>query len=387
MQTWVVKLSKLCNMRCSYCYEWNELSNPARMSPELWRRTVCAAIDYNRRRIAMGRGFDKTPVLIVLHGGEPLALPAAYLRDILAEFRRLTSDAPGLYQIALQTNLYSVPDEKLALLRQFRVGMSFSYDVVSGVRLNVVGKPTEEVVLQNLYRLRRRGIRMSGIAVLARHTVERVTEVYDFYARHGMGMRILPLFDGPDERPKEQFMVDHPTIIRALERLFRHWVTSGTRVAIRPLDLYFQAALRHMAGLQMSKVSRVLDGDSVLVVNVDGTVYRVVDAYVPELAMGNLAQQSLDDLLQSEAYAASLQRDADELDQHCRSCAYRTACSHAFVYDTRATFQYEGSCVTAWHCIQFMVKFIQEQGYTEADIKNLLNAARSSPPAHPSLGL
>jgi sulfatase maturation enzyme AslB (radical SAM superfamily) len=104
--------------------------------------------------------------------------------------------------------------------------------------------------------------------------------------------------------------------------------------------------------------------------------------------MGNLAQQSLEELLQSEAYASSLQRDAAELDQHCRTCSYRAACSHAFVYDTRATFQYDGSCVTAWHCIEFMVRFIQEQGYSEADIRDLLNAARSSaPPAHPSLGL
>jgi uncharacterized protein len=93
--------------------------------------------------------------------------------------------------------------------------MSFSHDVVPGVRLNMAGKPTEDVVLKNLYLLRRQGIQMSGIAVLAKHTVDRVTDVYDFYARHGMGMRILPLFDGPDERPSEHFMVDHPTIIRA----------------------------------------------------------------------------------------------------------------------------------------------------------------------------
>ena len=99
MQTWVVKLSKLCNMRCSYCYEWNELGNPARMSPELWRRTVRAAVEYNRRRIATMRGLEKTPVLIVLHGGEPLALPVVYLRQILADFRQLTRDAPGRYQI------------------------------------------------------------------------------------------------------------------------------------------------------------------------------------------------------------------------------------------------------------------------------------------------
>ena len=25
MVNWVVKVSKLCNLRCRYCYEWNEL--------------------------------------------------------------------------------------------------------------------------------------------------------------------------------------------------------------------------------------------------------------------------------------------------------------------------------------------------------------------------
>jgi uncharacterized protein len=55
MQTWVVKLSKLCNMRCSYCYEWNELGNPARMSPELWRQVLQAAVDYHARQISLGR--------------------------------------------------------------------------------------------------------------------------------------------------------------------------------------------------------------------------------------------------------------------------------------------------------------------------------------------
>ena len=32
---WVIKLSKLCNMRCSYCYEWPDLADPTRISPDL----------------------------------------------------------------------------------------------------------------------------------------------------------------------------------------------------------------------------------------------------------------------------------------------------------------------------------------------------------------
>jgi hypothetical protein len=55
-----------------------------------------------------------------------------------------------------------------------------------------------------------------------------------------------------------------------------------------------------------------------------------------------------------------------------------------FIYDTRPAFEYEGSCVTAWHCIRFMQKFIREQGYGESDINSLLPVvlkARQTPAA------
>lgn len=371
MQTWVVKLSKFCNMRCSYCYEWNELGNPNRMSLELWRSVLRAAIEYNSRNIVAGRTSESTQVLVILHGGEPFALPTQYLRDILAAFDDVTRAARGVYRLALQTNLYSVSDEKVALMRQHNVLMSFSYDVVPGVRLNIQGRPTEATVARNIERLRSMGIYMNGIAVLAKHTVDRVTDVYDFYAQHGMGMRILPLFDGPTDRPADNFMVDHSAMVAALERLFRHWMVTGQKVFIAPFDLYFQAALRHMGGLRVSQFRRRDRSDGVLLVNLDGNVYRVVDAYDQHLALGNLANQSLEQILHSDAYEASLARDAEEFRKQCADCEFRTACNGSFLYDTRARFPYTGACVTAWHCIEFMVRFIREQGYSERDVQQL----------------
>jgi radical SAM protein with 4Fe4S-binding SPASM domain len=298
----------------------------------------------------------------------------------------VTGAASGVYTLALQSNLYSVSDEKIALLKEFQVGLSFSYDVIPGVRLNVLGKPTEAAVEKNIQRIRGMGIKLAGIAVLAKHTVARVTEVYDFYARHGMDMRILPLFDGPEERHAEHFMVDHGTMIAALDRLFRHWMATGCKVQIRPFDLFFQSALRHMTNLELVKVDRAVQGDHVLLVNVDGSVYRVLDAYVAELSLGNLATQTIDELLDSEPYAASLVRDREEFDRHCGGCTYRMACNGQFVYDSRVTFPYEGSCVTAWHCIRFMEQFIRDRGYENADIESLLatvveNMTRSGDPS------
>jgi radical SAM protein with 4Fe4S-binding SPASM domain len=133
-----------------------------------------------------------------------------------------------------------------------------------------------------------------------------------------------------------------------------------------------------MGGLRVSKLNRGAHGDGVLLVNVDGSVYRVIDAYEPELSLGNIGAQSIEELLKSDPYGASLMRDAEEYEQHCKGCTYRPACNASFVYDTKAPFPYDGSCVTAWHCISFMVQFIREQGYGEGHIRSLLTSIRQN---------
>ena len=77
--TWAVKASKLCNLRCRYCYEWDDLSNPARMPVEGWARVLTAARRYHDLHAARFGGRYTTA--IVWHGGEPLLLPRPYRRE------------------------------------------------------------------------------------------------------------------------------------------------------------------------------------------------------------------------------------------------------------------------------------------------------------------
>lgn len=387
MQTWVVKLSKLCNMRCSYCYEWNDLANPTRMSLDLWRKILSAAIEYDELQAARRGGRHVRNVLFVLHGGEPLTLPIKYLEEVLSIFDEMTSATPGVFRVAVQSNLFSVKEDKLNLLLKHRVGISVSYDAVPGVRLSLSGRPTEGVVSSNIDKLRERGIPLNGIAVLAKHTAPRITDVYDFYAARGMGMRILPLFDGPPERPSRDFWADHKTLTSALERLFGYWMETGCKVPIKPLDSHFLSALRHMVGLKIGAWDRGSYGDGVLLVNVDGLVYRVLDAYVPELALGNIALQRLSDILQSESYEASLVRDRSEREDHCGRCEYRTACSGGYIYDSRVTSPHAGACPTAYPCIEFMQRYVRERGYGEAELKALWRSLPKVADCQPSVSV
>lgn len=374
--TWVIKLSKLCNMRCSYCYEWNSLSNPKRMSLDTWKKVLRAIVEHTRLRRARLRASSlrrdaRVHTLIVFHGGEPFVLPEPYLREILDALAEITRGEPDVYQLCLQTNLLSVPEDKLNLFLAHEVQLSISFDKRPGVRLNVAGQPTEATVAANVDRLLARGIPLTGIAVLAKHTVDHVCEVYDFYAQRRMNMRILPLFDGPEERPSEAFAIERTQILRALERLFQHWVESGCAVRLAPLQTHFEAALRHMAGLRVTTWQRAEHGDSVFLVNLDGKVYRVLDAYEERHALGDLSQQSIVELLGSPSYERSLERDARDFDAKCRSCEYLGACSAGYIHDSRVT-SYEGRCPTAYSCIQFIQRYVEERGYGRDEIAQLL---------------
>lgn len=382
--TWVMKLSKFCNLRCKYCYEWNELGDRTRMSLGLWQRCLEAVVEHDaiaRSRLGEGRGASHRN-LIVLHGGEPLALPAAYLKEVLETYARVTRTAAGNFRLTVQSNLYRLQQEKIDLLKEHGAHIAVSFDRVPGIRVSLAGAATETVVARNIELLRQQGFALGAITVLAAHTAQHVTQIYDYFAARRMPMRILPLFDGPSERDAASFALDHASQIAALEVLFRQWLETGCRIRVDPLMGFFKAALRHLAGLVQPVWKRELHGDSTFLVNTDGTLFRPLDAYDDGLALGRLAQETISSVLQSPAYARSLARDREEFGRHCQQCPYLGACNGAALYATRVSSPYGGSCPTAHACIAFMVRYLSEHGYGGPEVRRMLGgvAAASSEP-------
>ena len=129
---WVVKVSKLCNLRCRYCYEWNELHRTERMGLSEWRRLLGAIRLYHERRTAeVGEPFTTT---IIWHGGEPLMLPLSYLRSVLDLQHEILGALleDGAVVNGMQTNLYRITDEQIELLKAEKIELGVSCDVVGG---------------------------------------------------------------------------------------------------------------------------------------------------------------------------------------------------------------------------------------------------------------
>ena len=329
---WVVKASKLCNLRCRYCYEWDDLAKRDRMSLAQWELLLQAVRGYHRtveRSVGPDRGVRSN---IIWHGGEPLLLPTRYFEDVFALEREVLSDVD--HRNVLQSNLYVMPSRTMDVLEQEHVQLGVSFDLVPGVRLARDGSTTEEAVAANIERLQARGVQLGAVVVLAGHTAPHVRRIYDFFAGRDLPVRFLPMFDAPLNTPEAPFALSEAATVRTLQQLFRHWMRATPRAPTWPLVDYVYTALLASKGETREAFDRADPGEWALLVDTDGTLYHRPDAYVGDRALGNVFDQPIGEILGSERYASSLQRDRALVSRQCHRCRFRGACDTCPLFES-----------------------------------------------------
>jgi uncharacterized protein len=371
--TWVIKSSKLCNLRCSYCYEWNELDKKDRIDLELWRRIFIAVKDFEEIRRSLGRNVRS---LLVLHGGEPLILPVSYLRQVMELKNEILGTGRSATQVALQTNAFSVSDEMIEFLKESKIRVGVSHDVAPGVRLSARREPVEARVEANIERLRAAGVHGGGIVVLAGHTAPKICEIYDWYAKRKTPFRVLPLFDGPDARPGG-YSVPSDSISEAMCTLFDHWITTGAQVTVEPFTQQLRWVVQKLLGGHSRPHDREYDGDSIFLLNTNGDVYHVPDAYRPERALGNLGSDSLERILAGEAYRASLERDRVTAQHYCEGCEYRGSCRGTPLQQAINTGPHTGRCPIVYNFLHYVEQYLVAGGYGKNELYQLLVSTRN----------
>lgn len=368
--TWVLKLSKFCNMRCSYCYEWDELHKRDRLSLELWRKILIGIRDYHQKMSREGKFVSR----LVFHGGEPLALPQGYLEDLMRE-KELLLPSKEEFPVSVQTNAYAISANMISLLKNHGIGVGVSYDHVPGVRRSITGQETERKIRSNVEKLRSNGLFVGGIVVVARHTYANLPEIYDFYKAIGMqNMRVLPLFSGPASRDAASYDVDDERIVSALTELFHHWMSDDAQLAIAPLNQYLQTAISTSLQIHPGLWSRRLHGDAVFLVNTDGALYTVAEAYEPGSSMGSLDNLSIGEILESSDYAESLGREEKIQERYCHTCRFAGHCSGwpllaSSLTETQAT---RAHCPHAFAVTSNIETFLRENDYDANTLRSLV---------------
>lgn len=315
--SWFVKLTKFCDLRCSYCYEWNELGDPRKMPLEVYERALTAIATYERH---LRKRSARVESNIVFDGGEPFIVGPEYFARLRAlSLTRLPRAAYGV-----QTNLYSLEPWQIAEMKAFPLRVGVSFDVHSGIRRTASGADSEERVFENLLSLAGNGLDVDVSSVIGAHNVDGIGDLLAAMNTVGLSVRLLPVSEGPAERPSG-FEAAEERIVDALEEAAILRLDGSVTVEVAPVDAYIRIAVATVLGLETPRFERGVNTGGAFVIERDGRI--LLESALDEPPVGHV----MEDDVGQDAFAARLLERARDLDRRrlariCGGCRYRSTC-------------------------------------------------------------
>ncbi|MGY6528447.1 MAG: radical SAM protein [Cyanobacterium sp.] len=364
----VIKLSKLCNLRCHYCYEYDELGNKERMSVTQLESFFRHVADY------FAHQAPSTIPEFVFHGGEPLLLPHDYFRTFCDLQKKYLASKGIKYRNSLQTNLFQVGDRTLDLLQELDIALGVSFDVYGEQRVDIKGKDSRDNVMDNLQKLIDRRMSFGVINVLHAQNIDYVINTYHFFNQLGIDYRILPVSSMVDPSPRMQpLMVSHQQTVQAYQAIALEQFSTPSKIKIYPLRDYFLAAIRYLSDKKVAKFEPAKK-EWVAIVNVNGDIYNYGEAYLSQGYMGNIFKQSLSEILNSPEHQQTVTMREKRM-KTCRRCVFDQKCHQIPIAESQKsdrTYNQKGEleCTIAKPMIQFMVQQIEQSPQAQLLLKS-----------------
>ncbi|MGY5056287.1 radical SAM/SPASM protein FxsBH, inactivated beta-hydroxylase extension form [Streptomyces sp. 900105755] len=121
----VLKIHSRCDLLCDHCYVYQHADQSWRSRPTFIRPETVRAVAARLAEYAGSRALES--VSVILHGGEPLLVGPARLRDICAELTRALAPLTAL-DLRMHTNAVTLNRRHLDVCREFGVRVSVSLD-------------------------------------------------------------------------------------------------------------------------------------------------------------------------------------------------------------------------------------------------------------------
>ena len=362
----VVITSKLCNLRCRYCYELPLLSDKRRISLEQME-TALRHFDAFYRKVE-----QPTTIRFCWHGGEPLLIEPDYYWKAFELQKEVFAGTPHRVVNNLQTNLTVLDDERFDLMKNGFDSVGVSLDVVGGLRVNAAGQDQEHRTIANLEKIREKGLRPSGITVLSRANIYRLEAVYRFYREREMNFRVLPIEPGLYEAG-QFFELGATEILKALSKLADLWLMETPPLRIEPIHSTLDVLLSTAGKLDL----RILPYDLtawqwVVMFDTNGQILGYGDDFDGKNSPGNVFETGFDQIMKSDGQQRRAREARARIEQSCRECPYfGSRCNGHHVAEGGATMHEklpDGSlrCVVARGLFEHLERRLVQGGVIDA---------------------
>lgn len=323
LQLLIKPASGNCNLRCRYCFytdemEKRETANYGMMSEETLEVLVKRALEF--AEVSCGFTFQ---------GGEPTLAGLDFYRKLL-EFQEKYNLKKVKIHNAIQTNGYKLGEEWARFLGQnhFLVGVSLDGIVHThdAYRIDAAGKPTFAEIMKTLELFDQYQVEYNILTVVNRRTAERISRIYQFYGKHHWKyLQFIACLDPLEEEPGQREYSLTPELYgKFLTELFDLWYLDwkkGIQPSIRMFENYI--------GILMGYLPEACDqrGHCSLqsVVEADGSVYPCDFYVIDRYRMGNIREQSLEEILETGKKLRFVEESVENR-QVCEQCEYGFIC-------------------------------------------------------------
>jgi uncharacterized protein len=231
----VVKATRLCNLRCSYCNDWR-VGPDQTMSFEVLAHLTAKALSDPTHRL----------VEICWHGGEPTVLPISWFRRALVVQSRFRGRGQRIRN-SIQSNGTRLTADWARFLRESQFDVSISLDGPKDVhdrfRVYASGKPSFDDIAHNVRLLRAHGVPVGVLMVVDEASIaagpKRLFEfMVEFGAeRYGL-LAAMPRAQRHAQpiTPAEHY-VEPSRMTKFLAGLYDCWLANGdAKIRIREID-------------------------------------------------------------------------------------------------------------------------------------------------------
>ena len=319
----VFKISKYCNLRCGYCYEFPHLGDKSRMGLAQIR-----AAFVNIKSSADKLGFERAD--FIWHGGEPLLIPLDYYEQLELVQKEIFGTEFN-FRNSVQTNLTILTERHIAFLQGgFFDNIGVSFDVHGEQRVDAEGRSRTGLVRSHMQKLIDRQIKFAAIAVLSRDTLPEIRQTYRFFDGLGITHRVLAYYRSVGSEQAERHGLEFDELVAAYNGLFDEWLASERATPVDPIREYVRYAVQHITGARGDRYDRSKT-ERVFIVDVNGDVFNPIESYEREFCYGNLFDMPFEKIAGSEARARSVALTEQRTERFCQACEYFGSCPGTFV--------------------------------------------------------
>ncbi len=333
-----------CNLQCAYCFYLEKEAIFSSKNGFCMSDEVLEA--YVRKYISSQKAGE---IAFVWQGGEPMLAGLNFYRKAIRLQQKYSRQGTKITN-ALQTNGTLLNDEWCRFLveNSFMVGISLDgpEDVHDRYRVDRGGRPTFARVMSGIDLLKSYGIEFNVLACVSRESCARAIEIYRFFKAEeleyiqftplverlpnaaaeelGLHYAVPPVLNSKE--PQEQvtsFSVKPEAWGEFLISVFDEWVRNDVG---RTWVMNFESALANWMNLApASCVFEKRCGRSAIIEH-NGDIYSCDHYVYPEFRLGNILDNELDELINSEKQIEFGDCKETLLPEACRQCEVLFAC-------------------------------------------------------------